>query len=65
MFLFLNIVLSYHPDQVFIKYVCSGLRNDFELGYFGPQKCEISRNLISANENLVLVIDYLSNEMKC
>ena len=61
----LEYILSSHPDQVFVKYVCSGLRNGFELGYFGPKKCKISHNLVSANENLVLVRDYPSNEMKC
>lgn len=30
--------LSSHPDQVFIKYVCSDLRDDFDLGYLGHKK---------------------------
>lgn len=54
--------LSSHPDQVFIKYVCSDLRDDFDLGYLGhTKKCEILRNLILANENPDLVRHHFSS----
>ena len=43
--------LSCHPDQVFVNYDCSSLKDGFNLGYYWPQKYENSRNLTSANEN--------------
>ena len=49
--MFLEHSLTSHLEQVFVKYVCNGLKDAFDIGYSWPQKCEISRSRTSANEN--------------
>ena len=45
----------HHPEQIFVMYVCNGLRDGLDLDYFEPKKCEASRKLTSVNENPYLM----------
>lgn len=42
--------LSSHPEQIFVKNFCGGLKDGFDIDSFGPQKCKIPPNFSSANE---------------
>ena len=46
---------SSHSGQVFVKFVCSGLRDGSGLDYSELQKSEITCTLTSRNKNLDLV----------
>ena len=56
---------SSHSGQVFVKFVCSGLRDGSGLDYSELQKSEITCTLTSQNKNLDLVRYNLSKKLKC
>ena len=37
--------LQGHPNQVFVQSLVTGLREGFHIGYKGPEKSRVSRNL--------------------
>ena len=53
-----------HPSPDFVSYLLSGLREGFDIGYYGPEGGRISRNLLSAEQNPDLVDKYLQEEVK-
>lgn len=56
--------LASHPDQEFVRYVCSGIREGFRIGYDYHQHCSRSskRNMKSALEHRQVVESYLGAE---
>ena len=55
--------LSLHPDRNFVTSLINGLRYGTHVGYTGPEKSRISRNLISANQHPEVVSSNLSKEI--
>ena len=55
--------LASHPDQEFRKYIVSGLRDGFRIGFDYPGTCQWARrNLLSAMEHPQIIRDYLAGE---
>ena len=55
--------MRHHPDKDFVEFVSQGFRLGFDIGYFGPDRSRVSRNLQSANENPEVVDVYLRDEI--
>ena len=55
--------LSLHPDRNFVTSLINGLRYGTHVGYTGPEKSRVSRNLISANQHPEVVSSNLSKEI--
>ncbi|KAL9958523.1 hypothetical protein ACROYT_G035550 [Oculina patagonica] len=55
--------LSRHPDHNFVTSLINGLRYGTHVGYTGPEKSRVSRNLISANQHPEVVSSNLSKEI--
>ena len=52
--------LASHPNQVFAWYICDGLRFGFQIGFqYGSPLKLASSNMLSANDHLEVVADYL------
>lgn len=56
--------LREHPDKGFVQFVSEGFREGFDIGYFGPERARISRNLQSAYKNPGVVDEYLRVEIE-
>ena len=55
--------LSQHPDRNFVNSLINGLRGGTHVGYTGPKKSPVSRNLISASQHPEVVSTNLSKEI--
>lgn len=55
--------LSQHPDRDFVTSLINGLRYGTHVGYTGPEKSRVSRNLISANQHPEVVSSNLYKEI--
>ena len=53
--------LSHHPDRDFVSSLLNTLRFGARIGYTGPQKSRVSRNLISASQHPEVVSRNISN----
>ena len=55
--------LASHPDQCFRKYIVSGLRDGFRVGFDYAHYCRRSKhNLLSATDQPQIIRDYLAEE---
>ena len=55
--------LSQHPDRIFVSNVINSLRYGTHVGYTGPHKPRVSRNLISAIQHPEVVSGNLRKEL--
>ena len=55
--------LSSHPDRNFVNSLVNCLRYGTHVGYNGPQKSRVSRNLISATQHPDVVSSNISKEV--
>ena len=55
--------LSQHPDRIFVSNIINSLRYGTHVGYTGPQKPRVSRNLISAIQHPEVVSGNLRKEL--
>ena len=56
--------LSSHPDRAFARYICTGLRFGFRIGFSGSVHLKSApTNMRSANEHPTVVAEYLANEL--
>ena len=46
-----ELLLTDHPDQALVKYIVSGLRDGFDIGFTGPETQSLPKNLKSAQDN--------------
>lgn len=60
----LESLLTNHPDPSFVSFVCTGLRNGFQIGYEGARQPYFAKNLKSAYIHPEIVDDNLLNEVK-
>ena len=62
--------LRTHPDQEFVAYITSGIRNGFRIGYNygagspGDVNCRIANNMQSARTNPKPIDDYIKEELR-
>ena len=54
-------LLSLHPDQSLVSFVCSGLQCGFHIGYSGPRRNLVAPNLKSALDHADYVSEYLAS----
>ena len=55
--------LSQHPNRNFVNNLISGLRYRTHVGYTGPEKSRVSRNLVSATQHPKVVSTNLAKEI--
>ena len=55
--------LCTHPDRNFVNSLLNALRYGARIGYLGPQKARVSRNLISASQHPEVVSANLDKEI--
>ena len=53
-----------HPDCCFVNNFVNALRDGTRIGYLGPQKAWVSRNLISASQHPEVVCTNLAKEIQ-
>ena len=54
--------LQQHPDPTWVQHLTQGLQDGFRIGYTGPRRFRLSRNLSSALEQPKVISDYLHAE---
>ena len=54
--------LQGHPNHTFVQSLVASLREGFHIGYKGPEKSRVSRNLKSAKDNPDVVYKFLDKE---
>ena len=52
-------LLQSHPDKELSSYICTGLTRGFDIGFTGPRRTIVAKNLSSAAENSKYITDYL------
>ena len=60
----LELELSSHPDRAFVTTLIHALKYGTRIGYNGPQKSRVSRNLISAHQHPDVISANLQKEIK-
>ena len=60
----LELELSSHPDRAFVTILIHALKYGMHIGYNGPQKYRVSRNLISARQHPDVISANLQKEIK-
>lgn len=60
----LEYLLTDHPDRAFVFGLCSGLREGFRIGYTGPRRPYVSKNLKTANLLPEIIEGNLLDEVK-
>jgi len=56
--------LASHPDREFVEFLSEGFHFGFDIGYYGPDRSKVSRNLQSARDNPEVVDAYLQDEIR-
>ena len=56
--------LRHHPDPHWVSDILHGIEHGVQLGYNGPRRQRVSRNLISALKHPTVIDDELMKEMK-
>ena len=59
----LKIELQDFPDQLFVSHLCQELQEGTRIGYTGPRKPRLSKNLPSAYKNAAVVSETLAKEI--
>ena len=59
----LALELVNHPNRSFVDNLVNALKNGTRMGYLGPQKFRVSKNLISASQHPEAITANLSKEM--
>ena len=58
--------LASHPNQAFARYICDGLWFGFRTSFqYGSPLKLASSNMLSVNDHLEVVADYLQQELSC
>ena len=60
----LALELASHPDRSFVYNLVNALRYGTRIGYLGPQKNRVSRNLISASQHPEVITANLNKEIQ-